>query len=113
MCTVRLNKEVNMHIKLLSTHHSDKPNSKLLGYAIVQVSDRYKIIMNVFRSDKGHTFLKFPTTKIGEEYRPNIEFINMGMERDITAVVGEEVANFFKSHTSAPTQSNFDSEIPF
>ncbi len=104
-----------MQIKLLDVHRSDKPDSKLLGYALVQLSDKLKILMNVFRNKDGHIFVKFPASKIGEQYKPHIEFINLNLERDITAVVGEEVSKRFSQpgHSSPSSGSVSSNDFPF
>lgn len=110
---------MRMLIKLLDVYFAERSDSKLLGHALVQLSDRMKVLMNVFKNKDGHAFVKFPASKIGDQYRPHIEFININLERDISAVIGDEVSKRFNNGplpVSASYQKNttFDSgECPF
>ena len=88
---VILNLGKKMQIKLLAVYPFNKQDSKLLGYAHVQLDHTLKIMMNIFKNQNGALFLKFPSQKMGEAYIPHIEFINLNVERDITAVLIEDV----------------------
>lgn len=119
MPTITLKTGQMMHIKLLDIYFTERIQSKILGYALVQLSDKMKILMNVFKSDKGHIFLKMPSQKIGEEYKPCIEFINHNIERDITAAIGEEISRKFNTpsagyvHPLAQPPLRDTQEFPF
>lgn len=104
-----------MHIKLLDVYVSDRMDSKLLGHALVQLSDKMKVLMNIFKNKDGHVFVKFPASKIGEQYKPHVEFINLNVERDINTAIGEDVSKKL-SHGSVSMQSmpsSSTNEFPF
>ena len=104
-----------MFIKLLDVYVSNKGDSKFLGYALVQLSDRMRIYMNIFKNQQGHLFLKFPNVKVGEEYKSTIEFINLNLERDISNTLSDDVAK--RLHSGHPTSGyssvNAPNEFPF
>ncbi len=104
-----------MHIKLLDVVPFHKPDSKLLGYAWVQLSDKMRVMLNIFKNNNGHIFLKFPSTKIVDQYKPHIEFINLNIERDISTVVGEEVGKKLNHQNPQPQMhpTGTQEEFPF
>ena len=93
-----------MQIRLIAVHPAqmNKPDSKLLGYAHVQLDHALKVMMNIFKNQNGALFLKFPSQKINDAYVPNIEFINLNVERDITAVLIEEISKKMSNYQAPP-----------
>ena len=104
-----------MHIKLLDVYTSDRSDSKLLGHALVQLSDKMKVLMNIFKNKDGHVFVKFPASKIGDQYKPHLEFINLNVERDINTAIGEDVSKKLNHGmgSSKPNPSASNDEFPF
>ncbi len=102
-----------MQIRLIAVYPAqmNKPDSKLLGYAHVQLDHALKIMMNIFKNQNGALFLKFPSQKIGDTYMANIEFINLNVERDITAVLIEEISK--KMNGARPTSPSVHAQTEF
>ncbi len=94
-----------MQMKLLAVYpaHTNKPDSKLLGHALVQLDFAMTLLMNIFKNQNGALFLKFPSQKVGDSFVPHVQFINLNLERDITSVLMEEISKKMGVH-HAPSQ---------
>lgn len=105
---VILNLGKSMQIKLLAVYpaqNTNKPESKLLGHALVQLDFAMTILMNIFKNQNGALFLKFPAQKIADAFVPHVQFINLNLERDITTALVEEISKKMGKPKDLPAQA--------
>lgn len=96
-----------MSIQVLSYHPSPH-GSYQLGFAIVQIKEKSKMIVKVCQSKTNSIFCVAPSIKIGDKWMPSIEFLDKQGEKKFYHTVHEQLIPLMAQASESKPNVNED-----
>lgn len=57
-------------------------NNSVKGVALIEAGGKWRVVVKVLLSKAGNFFCKFSSSKVGDEWIPNFEFVDKDFQRD-------------------------------